>query len=89
MQNRTRDLFVGICSVILLASAAHAGEPAKVDLNELKMLDVRGGRHTLAASDIRGNVLVFLSTECPISRQYIPELNRLAKAAAEKKLAFY
>jgi thiol-disulfide isomerase/thioredoxin len=89
MRNRTRDLFAGICSWILVGSLACAAEPAKVDLGELKMLDVLGGRHVLAASDVRGTAFVFLSTECPISRQYIPELNRLAKIAAEHKLAFY
>src|SRR5579872_5154631 len=61
----------------------------QVDLRELRMLDVRGGRHDLAVDDTRGTVFIFLSSECPISRQYVPELNRLAKTAAELKLAFY
>ncbi len=92
MQNRTRDLFAAICSFVLIASLtglAHAAEPAKIDLSELRMLDVRGGRHVLAANDTRGTAFVFLSSECPISRQYIPELNRLAKTAGDRKLAFY
>ncbi len=42
-----------------------------------------GGR-SLAA----GTVFVFLSSECPISREYVPELNRLAKAAGRTKSAF-
>src|SRR5580704_2662214 len=89
MRNRTwLYLFVGVCSCFA-ASPVRAGEPAKVDLSELKVLDVRGGRHVLAASDVRGTAFVFLSSECPISRQYIPELNRLAKTAAERKVAFY
>src|ERR1700686_1850578 len=89
MRNRTRNLFAGLCCMILVTSTAFAGESAKVDLSELKMLDLRGERHLLAANDVRGSVFVFLSIECPISRQYIPELNRLAKSAAERKLAFY
>ncbi len=63
--------------------------PPQFDLRELKMLDVQGERHNLVADDARGAVFVFLSSECPISRQYVPELNRLAKTAGERKLAFY
>ena len=88
MKLRSASLFASIFGLVF-AFAVHAGEMAKVDLSELRMLDVRGGRHVLAASDIRGTAFVFLSTECPISRQYIPELNRLAKTAADRKLAFY
>jgi AhpC/TSA family len=62
----------------------------KVELRELVMLDVRGTRHALAASPSElGTVVVFLSAECPISRQYIPELNRLAQAAGSTKVNFY
>jgi hypothetical protein len=73
----------------LAAGGVHAGELPKVDLSELKMLDVQGSRHVLSATEVRGTAFVFLSTDCPISRQYVPELNRLSKSAAQKKLAFY
>ena len=94
MRNRTRNLFAVICSLMLVAGAVCAGaenaaQPPKFDLRELKMLDVQGERHDLVADESRGTVLVFLSSECPISRQYVPELNRLAKTASERKLAFY
>src|SRR5580704_19248696 len=94
MRNRTRNLFAGICTLMLVAggfcaAAETKAPPAKIDLRELKMLDVQGERHDLVADESRGTVLVFLSSECPISRQYVPELNRLAKTAAERKLAFY
>jgi hypothetical protein len=89
MRNRTRHILAGLCFFAFGVGTARAAEPAKVDLSELKMLDVRGGCRVLSANDVRGTAFVFLSTECPISRQYIPELNRLAKTAAEKKLAFY
>ena len=94
MRNRTRNLFAAICPLMLVAGAVCAGaenaaQPPKFDLRELKMLDVQGERHDLVADESRGTVLVFLSSECPISRQYVPELNRLAKTAAERKLAFY
>ena len=73
-----------------LCTAAVAGPSQKVDLRELTMLDARGTRHPLTANpQQRGTVFVFLSSECPISRQYIPELNRLAKAADSNKIVFY
>src|SRR5580698_5104764 len=75
---RTRDLFAGVL-LLVAPIMVRAAEPARVDLSELKMLDLRGGRHALSANDVRGTAFVFLSSECPISRQYIPELNRLAK----------
>jgi hypothetical protein len=62
----------------------------KVDLRELAMLDARGARHALAANPQQtGTVFVFVSADCPISRQYVPELNRLAKAAESHKISFY
>ncbi|MFO1021805.1 MAG: redoxin domain-containing protein [Planctomycetales bacterium] len=85
-----------ICGVLTVWSgflaAAVITEPAKVDLSRLKLLDAQGGRQDLTVNDQRtGTVFVFMSTECPISRQYIPELNRLAKAAEglKGKIAFY
>src|SRR4029450_1874438 len=70
---------------------AAAEKCAKVDVGCLKVLDVKGQSHRLDANDRRaGTVFVFLSTECPISRQYVPELNRIEKvAAATGKIAFY
>ena len=32
--------------------------------------------------------LVFISTECPIAREYVPELNRLAASMADKPVKF-
>jgi hypothetical protein len=89
MCNRTQELFAVFCSCLLVATSAVAAEPAKVDLSELKLLDLHGERHVLSRNDVRGSAFVFLSIDCPISRQYIPELNRLAKVAGDHKLAFY
>lgn len=62
----------------------------RLPLRELVMLDVRGARHALAIGrHQRGTVFVFISSECPISRQYIPELNRLADIAKSSRLEYF
>jgi hypothetical protein len=44
----------------------------------IRMIDLAGQLHLVGESEgSRGTVLVFLSTECPIARGSIPELNRL------------
>src|SRR5580658_5006076 len=79
-------LVFALCQTAIAATAA----PQKVDLGELSMLDVHGARQSLAAAPQQmASVFVFLSSECPISRQYVPELNRLAKMAETQKLGFY
>ena len=50
----------------------------------LKALDLEGGIHELGGrSGTTPFALVFLGTECPISRKAIPELNRISKEAAQ------
>jgi hypothetical protein len=76
----------------LLAAGLLADEPASVDISALKILDVNGVKHALEANSRRtGTVFVFMSSECPISRQYVPELNRLhhAAASAAGEVGFY
>jgi mono/diheme cytochrome c family protein len=48
----------------------------------LKGMDISGTVHPLADDpEVNATALVFLSTQCPISNKYVPELNRLAAAA--------
>jgi len=69
--------------VTLGAAFASAAEPSKVDIGHLNLLDANGQKHSLESNSRRtGTAFVFLSSECPISRQYIPELNRLQQAAS-------
>ena len=50
-------------------------------------LDLEGRAHRLGSGEeFRAVAVVFLGTECPIARQYVPELNRLA-ASLEGKAA--
>src|SRR5262245_5203831 len=73
------------------AATAAADEPAKVDVGHYKVLDVKGRVQRLDENERRaGTAFVFLSTECPISRKYVPELNRLQKVATDTgKVALY
>jgi mono/diheme cytochrome c family protein/thiol-disulfide isomerase/thioredoxin len=59
------------------ATADAAAKPAAT-IRGLAVLDLKGAIHRLGESD--GNkpvALVFLSPECPIANQYLPELSRL------------
>lgn len=61
------------------ALAAAPPMPAGVP-TPLNGMDLGGKVYALADKpNIRATALVFLSTQCPISNKYIPELNRLAK----------
>ena len=85
-----KTVFAALGLLCAVANSATAGSLPNVDLRELAMLDARGARHTLATGPHQpGTVFVFVSSECPISRQYVPELNRLAKVAETKKIGFY
>lgn len=56
----------------------HAIEPSQVRF--LTAVDLKGKPHRLCAEpETKATALVFLTSECPIARQYIPELNRLAE----------
>ena len=54
------------------------------------LTDVDGQLHTLA--DWKGKraiVLVFVTTDCPLSNSYVPELNRLQQTYASQGVVFY
>jgi thiol-disulfide isomerase/thioredoxin len=54
------------------------------------MVDLSGLSHRLGQDrETKALVLVFIHTECPIARQYIPELNRLADAHEDVQVEFY
>src|SRR5690349_15126634 len=70
--------------------ASHADEPLGAKLIGLRMLDQEGRVHQLGDRDgSRGVALVFLSPECPVSNQYVPELNRLANEMADQPCEFF
>lgn len=56
----------------------------------LRMVDMAGRIHQLGDSaGCRAVALVFLSPECPVSNQYLPELNRIAKTFADQPVELY
>lgn len=75
---------------VLGVTPAAAEDAPRIGLGSLRILDVKGQSHALGADSRRpGSVFVFLSSECPISRQYVPELNRLASVAEAGRIPFY
>jgi len=61
-----------------------------VRLNGVRAVDVEGRAH-LIGFDLRAQpvVLVFLGSECPVSRRYAPRLNELAREATARKVGFF
>jgi peroxiredoxin len=52
--------------------------------------DTKGQIHTAAEwNGKHAIVLLFLSTDCPLSNNYVPELNRINAAYASRGIAFY
>ena len=77
---RALTLFV---AAVLSGSAFTAAAPGVVDLNgrPVDPLTVPGGT--------RAHVLVFTTTDCPISNRYAPEIKRLAASYAERGVRFW
>lgn len=51
--------------------------------------DIDGHRLNLAGPDTKAEVLFFITTDCPISNSYFPEINRIVTDYAPRKIAFY
>ena len=90
------SLFALICSAIC-GVAAPANQPAPRKTSKktqpaegLKGVEINGRVHRLGDSrDCQAIVLVFLSTECPISNGYIPDLNSLYQIFHRRGVEFY
>lgn len=53
-------------------------------------LDTTGQAHFVGNGEgYRAAVLVFMTTECPMSREYVPTLNKLAAAQKDQPVKFY
>jgi hypothetical protein len=71
-------------SLLLVAGSLSAAPPSGVldlDGRPVDPLTVPGGT--------RAHVLVFTTTDCPISNRYAPEIKRLASAYAERGVRFW
>jgi thiol-disulfide isomerase/thioredoxin len=72
---------------LLLASTCLAGTPA---LPSFSLTDTAGRVHTPAEwTSKRAVVLLFVSTDCPLSNRYVPELKRIESAYGPRGVAFY
>lgn len=59
-------------------------------LPQFSFSDTAGKTHTPAEwTGKRAVVLFFLTTDCPLCNNYVPEMNRIAQAFAPRGIAFY
>lgn len=57
---------------------------------QFTLTDTAGHSHTTAEwNGKRAVVLFFVSTDCPLSNNYVPELNRISRAYGPRGVAFY
>jgi len=79
---RLSPLLLGLVCLLppLAACRAHAGADGVTDLD--------GHPADPFAGDAKATVLVFVSTDCPISNRYAPELRRLFERFAPRGVAF-
>lgn len=67
--------------------AALSASPA---LPQFSLADTAGRMHTPDEwAGKRAVVLFFVSTDCPLSNRYVPEMNRIESAYAPRGIAFY
>jgi peroxiredoxin len=81
---------VSRCRALPLLLVAVAVTAAGRGMPEFSFFDTSGQLHTRAEwSGKHAVVLLFLSTDCPLSNGYVPELNRIDSAYASRGVAFY
>lgn len=93
MRSSISNLF-RLVAAIVASAFSHtdvlAGEAKVIPLSSLKSIDLDGVTHKIGQmAGSKGVALLFISPECPVSNQYVPELNRLAARAKEKSVEFY
>ena len=78
---------VSACLVVSLCASAKVEIGATVDKFEFH--DIRYVTRTLKdLGDAKAYVLVFSSTTCPVAQRYIPKVNELSRAYADKGVKF-
>src|SRR5579872_68730 len=74
----------GLC-LLLAGHAIYAQSPPNFNFT-----DTSGRAHTSAEwTGKRAIVLFFVSTDCPLSNNYVPEFNRIEQTYAPRGIAFY
>ena len=75
-----RCLFIYLTTVTAALSAS-------VDSTALTLTNIHGDRVTFFANqDNQAVVFIFITTDCPISNSYAPEIRRIAKAYGERSI---
>ncbi|HLJ16047.1 MAG TPA: thioredoxin family protein [Bryobacteraceae bacterium] len=75
---------------ILLASIAFAIGASGNSLPQFALTDTAGQVHTSAEwAAKQAVVLFFVTTDCPLSNTYVPEMNRIAHEYGPRGVAFY
>jgi hypothetical protein len=81
---RLPSLIAGALAVLLAVSPA-------VRAGQIHLLDLENRRvdPLVSVAGVKATVLVFISTDCPISNRYAPEVRRLSESFAPKGIAFW
>src|SRR5437588_220017 len=83
-------LFLSLSLSFVPAATPPTSAPAISASEPLRATDLNGVVHALSYQpSIKASALVFLSTQCPISNKYVPELNRLAQTHANDGVKLY
>ena len=82
-------LKTGAGLVFMAACAFSAAFAPGKDIPRFSLADTAGGMHTDAEWKGSQAVLFFLTTDCPISNGYVPEMNRIAKGYGSRGVRFY
>jgi hypothetical protein len=72
-----------LAGVVLCGTAARAGQVRLLDLENRPVDPLH------AAPETKATVLLFVTTDCPISNRYAPEVARLFKSFASKGVSFW
>jgi thiol-disulfide isomerase/thioredoxin len=90
-RNVSRDAIRGALAVLLAIAdvAAIAGPPPQPPLR-FSLMDTTGAQHTPADwAHAHAIVLFFIAVDCPLSNEYVPEMNRLAGEYGAHGVKFY
>jgi hypothetical protein len=82
--DRPTCLIAGVLAGLLVcAPAVRAGQLRLLDLEDRRVDPL------LSAPEAKATVLLFISTDCPISNRYAPEVRRLFTSFASKSVSFW
>jgi peroxiredoxin len=79
-----------LCAVLLLVVLIVSAMPAAPAIPQFRLRDTQGAVHTPAEwAGKQAVLLLFVSTDCPVGNSYVPEMNRIREAYANRGVAVY